>query len=86
MEQQYGGGGGHVAKLGQSLGDADFRNSFAEDHSQALKDAGIDEDALPDGVIDALRKCQPEELTAVARLRTALMDAGVSRDDAGEIV
>ena len=86
MEQYGGGGGGHVAKLGENLADPDFRNSFAEDHSQALKDAGIDEEALPDGVVGALRNCQPEELAAVARVRNALMEAGVAREDAADIV
>jgi hypothetical protein len=86
VEQQHHGGGGHVAKLGESLRDAAFRNSFADNHAQALKDAGIDEAALPDGIIDALGNCQPEELAAVAKVRGALMDAGVSREDAGRIV
>jgi hypothetical protein len=68
------------------LGDEDFRKSFNSDPSQALSDAGINEDALPDGVVDALRGCEPEELAAVARVRSALVAAGVSRDDAGDIV
>jgi hypothetical protein len=86
VEQQYDGGGGHVAKLGESLGDADFRNSFAENHAQALKDAGIDESSLPAGLIDALLRCQPEELAALAKVRGALVDEGVSLDLAGRIV
>jgi putative modified peptide len=76
----------HVSKLGERLGDADFRDSFTSDPSQALNEAGIDEQALPDGVVDALRNCQPEELAAVAKVRNALAEAGVARDDAGEIV
>lgn len=77
---------GHGSKLGKALADEDFRNSFASDPSQALKDQGIDEQALPNGVVDALSNCQPEELAAVARVRAALVDAGVSREDSGDIV
>ena len=83
--EQYG-ESSHAAKLGERLGDDDFRESFAQDQSQALKDAGIDEEALPDGVLDALRSCQPEELAAVAKVRNALMNAGVAREDSGDIV
>ena len=83
--EQYS-GSEHVSKLGERLGDEDFRSSFASDPSQALSDAGIDEQALPDGVVDALRSCQPEELAAVAKVRNALAGAGVSRSDAGDIV
>jgi hypothetical protein len=83
--EQYG-ESSHAAKLGESLADEDFRNSFSQDQSQALRDAGIDEDALPDGVVEALRRCEPEELAAVAKVRGALMGAGVTREDAGDIV
>jgi hypothetical protein len=83
--EQYS-GGSHASKLGESLGDEKFRQSFKNDPSKALSDAGIKEDALPDGVVDALRGCEPEELGAVARVRSALVDAGVSREDAGDIV
>jgi hypothetical protein len=86
VEQQYDGGGGHVAKLGESLGDADFRNSFAENHAQTLQDAGIEEGSLPAGLIDALLRCQPEELAALAKVRGALVDEGVSLDLACRIV
>jgi hypothetical protein len=75
-----------AAKLGERLGDEDFRNSFTQDPSQALQDAGIDETALPDGAIDALRSCQPEELAAVAKVRNALMDARVAPHHAADIV
>jgi hypothetical protein len=85
VEQQYS-GRGHVSKLGERLGDADFRESFTGDPSQALSDAGIDEQALPDGVVDALRNCQPEELAAVAKVRSALAEAGVAPSDSGEVV
>ena len=84
--EQYGSGGEHVATLGERLGDEDFRNSFAQDHSQALNNAGIDEQALPDGVVDALRGCSPEELKAVARVRGALIDAGVEDRYRADIV
>lgn len=83
--EQYG-ESSHAAKLGKSLGDEDFRKSFAQDQSKALKDAGIDEEALPDGVLDALRPCEPEELAAVAKVRDALERAGVGREYSGDIV
>jgi hypothetical protein len=76
----------HVSKLGERLGDEDFRNSFKSDPSQALSDAGIDEEGLPDGVLEALRHCQPEELKAVAKVRGAPMDAGVEARYRSDIV
>jgi hypothetical protein len=83
--EQYS-GKSHVANLGKRLGDEDFRRSFKKDPSQALNDAGIDEQELPDGVVETLRGCEPEELAAVAKVRGALRDAGVGPEDAGEIV
>jgi putative modified peptide len=79
-------GSSHLSKLGERLGDEKFRKSFKSDPSQALSEAGIDEDALPDGVMKALRSCEPPELAAVAKVRNALIDEGVAREDAGEIV
>ena len=82
--EQY--GNSHVANLGERLGDEDFRQSFKQDPSQALTDAGIDEQELPDGVVKALQGFEPEELAAVAKMRGALNAAGVAREDAGDIV
>jgi hypothetical protein len=83
--EQYS-GKSHVANLGERLGDEDFRQSFKEDPSQALSDAGIDEQELPGGVVDALRGFEPEELAAVAKVRGALRAANVAPEDSGEIV
>jgi hypothetical protein len=76
----------HVSKLGERLGDADFRDLFVSDPSQALSDADIDEQAVPKNVVDALRRCQPEELAALANVRNALIDAGVEERYMSKIV
>jgi hypothetical protein len=82
---QYG-GNDHVSKLGEHLKDENFRTSFARDQSQALSDAGINEKALPSGILDTLSNCSPQELATLASVRGALEDAGVDQRHIAQIV
>jgi hypothetical protein len=67
----------HVSTLCDQLMDEAFRRAFADDHAQALKQADIDEQALPEGMIEAIRGCSAEELATLARVRGALEAANV---------
>jgi hypothetical protein len=78
--------GSPVAKLADYMTDEDFRNSFASDHHQALSRVGLEPSEVPAGILEALKDCSVDELRALSRMRNALVDAGVSREDAGEIV
>ena len=84
MEQPS--GSDPVSELGRRLGDEDFRNAFAKDPSQALSDKGIDEQALPDRLVDTLSGCDPEELAALAKVRSGLESAGVDKKYWSQIV
>ena len=84
MEQSS--GSDHVSELGKQLGDEDFRNAFAKDSSQALRDKGINEQELPDGLVDTLSGCDPEELAALAKVRSGLESAGVDKKYWSQIV
>ena len=83
--EQYG-GNDHVSKLGEHLKDESFRTSFAQDQSQALSDAGINEKALPSGILETLSNCSPQELATLASVRGALEDAGVDQRHIAQIV
>ena len=83
--EQYG-DNDHVSKLGKHLKDESFRTSFAQDQSQALSDAGINEKALPSGILDTLSNCSPQELATLASVRGALEEAGVDQRHIAQIV
>lgn len=63
-----------TAHLGGLLADAAFRKSFAHDPHGALKDAGVDVESLPEGLLEALAEMGHDELRALARVRDILKD------------
>lgn len=66
------GGNGDVARLGDMFRDADFRRKFATDAEGATKEAGLDPQGFPEGVLETLGRCSEEELGALAGMRDKL--------------
>lgn len=74
-----------IRKLAEVISDPGGRKAFAHDPEKTLTDAGIDVGRLPDGVRSTLFDLSHEELRVLSRVKEALRQAGVSREDAEEI-
>ncbi len=64
-----------LAELGKQLGDAKFRRAFNQDPKNALADAGIDFDDLPEDFVWALAELTTTELRLVGDLAARLQQA-----------
>jgi hypothetical protein len=78
--------GSPVAQLADHMTDEDFRNSFANNHQQALSKVGIDPSDVPAGVLEALKDCSVADLRALSRVRGAFIEAGVDDKYKAEMV
>lgn len=61
-----------LAELGRQLGDAKFRRAFSQDPKEALGDAGIAFDDLPEDFVWALAELTTTELRLVGDLAARL--------------
>ena len=75
-----------VAQLAEHMTDEDFRNSFAENHRQALSEVDINPSDLSSGVLEALKDCSVDELRALSKVRGAFMKEGVDDEYKAEMV
>ena len=74
-----------VRQLATVFSDPQRRKAFAEDPDKALGDAGVDAASLPEGLRSTLYSLSQEELEVISRVKQSLTDAGVSKEDQGEI-
>ena len=85
MDMSEGKAGGSLRQLATVFSDAERRKAFANDPESALSDAGVDVAALPEDLRSTLFSLSHEELETISRVGQSLTDAGVSREDQGEI-
>ena len=74
-----------IRKVAEVISDPGRRKAFAHDPEKTLTDAGVDVGRLPDGVRSTLFDLSHEELRVLSRVKESLRQAGVSREDEGEI-
>lgn len=85
MDATEGKPGKFERQLATVFSDPERRKALASDPQKALADAGIDSAALPEGLRSTLFGLSHGELEAISRVKQGLDDAGVSREDQGEI-
>jgi hypothetical protein len=76
MTEEAGGTSG-LEQLATKLQDPLFRKAFAADPARALEGAEISSESIPDDVLEALVELSAQELSALARVRKALVSANV---------
>jgi hypothetical protein len=71
-----------MAELTSALGDADKRRSLAAtdpaEFAEALKNAGVTVENIPEGVISGLASASEQELVFLSRLSDELVASGLS--------
>jgi hypothetical protein len=85
MSSMEGKSGSEMKRLAELISDPGRRKAFAFDPEKTLSEAGIDASRLPEGVRSTLFDLSYEELRVLSRVRDSLRQAGVSREDEGEI-
>jgi hypothetical protein len=61
-----------LAALGRALADSGVRAEVSKAAEPALREAGVDVDRLPDGVVDALDRAKDPELEELGRACTTV--------------
>lgn len=69
-----------LKKLADVIADPGQRKSFAADPDGTLDRSDVNPDAIPDGVLGTLKGLSQEELRALARLNSQLLDSGISAE------
>lgn len=71
---------GELKKLADVIADPGQRESFASDPDGTLERVDVNHEAIPEDVLSTLKGLSHEELSAVARLNSTLLDSGLSAD------
>jgi len=75
-----------ILKLGKAINDPAFREAIQSDLDQTLQRHGVDKDRIPPDVLAVLTTLSADELAVLAKVRGALMRAGVSEHTRAEWV
>jgi hypothetical protein len=75
-----------ILKLGEAINDPAFRDAIQSDLDETLQRHGVDKSLIPPDVLAVLTTLSPDELAVLAKVKGALMRAGVSEHARAEWV
>lgn len=75
---------GELKKLADVIADPAERKSFAEDPDGTLDRVDVNPQAIPDNVLSTLKGLSQQELDALTRVNSSLLESGLSAEAGGQ--
>lgn len=75
---------GELKKLADVISDPGERQSFASDPDGTLDRIDVNPEAIPENVLSTLKGLSQQELDALSRLNSTLLESGLSAEAGGQ--